>query len=80
MKNAIGFLVPFIILALLAWSSTPGDQECIDKVTTAKTGSDLAGSGQLLYQVQDHYLYKTIENRCTGRVVGYGVFTSVFLK
>ena len=71
-------------MLLVAMTTKPTDQECLDQVSAhysdTFTGGLIFGAraGRVVYQVQDHIFYKTITNRINGHCVGAAVFSTIF--
>jgi len=82
MKNLIGFLCGFIVLAAVVIATKPSDQACIEQATAHYAGNSvgeiLGGAGGLVLKVDDKIFYKVITNRFTGEQVGLGALCTVF--
>lgn len=84
MRNFAITIVIVAVLGLLAMGTKPSNSECVDRVVSQYTGTDLVNTflpkaGSTLYMVEDCFFYKQITNRITGKIVGYGLFTQVII-
>lgn len=86
MKNLLGFLSVFFILAVVMVATKPGDQECIQQVRQAAGAGDLFTSlaadlviNRHTITIEDHVFYKDIY-AVTGDRVGTAFFGTVYFR
>ena len=84
MKKLIAFALVIIVIALAAIATKPSDEECLRKAGKKELGDNIVnniiaqtGASKLVFDVQDHLLYKSVYDRTTSKTVAYGLFGTV---